>query len=62
MDDTAIAPGLAQRRRRVDPLAVLLVPVEDVGLADEAGVDQVLGVPDRRGVAEGEAQLGLQPL
>jgi hypothetical protein len=53
---------LAQRGLRVEPLAVLLVAVEDVGLADVAGVDQVLGELDGRGEAEGEAQLGLDAL
>ena len=52
---------LAQRRGRVYPLAVLLEPVENVGLADEAGVDQLLGVLDRGRVPEREAQLGPQP-
>jgi hypothetical protein len=54
--------GLAERGAWVDPLAVLLVAVKDVRVADQALVDQVLGVHDGRGVAEGEAELGLEPL
>ena len=52
---------LPQRRCRVDPLAVLLVAVEDVRLADEPGVDQVLRVLDGWCVPEREPELGPQP-
>jgi hypothetical protein len=51
---------LAQRRRRVDPLRVLLVAVEDVRRPHEALVDQRLHVAHRGRVAERESQLGLE--
>ena len=54
--------GLAQGRRGVYPLAVLLVAVEHVRLADETLVDEFLGVLNGRRVAEREPELGLETL
>ncbi len=45
---------------RVEPLAVLLVPVEDERLADEALADQLEHVLDRRGIAERQPHFGLE--
>ena len=61
-DLVGVGVDLAQRRLRVEPLRVLLVAVEDEGRADEALVDQRLGVLHAGAVAEGEAELRLEPL
>ena len=52
--------ALVHRRIGIDPLIVLLEAVEDVRLADEAFGDEGLHVHDRRGVAEGQADLRLE--
>ena len=46
---------------RVEPLAVLLVAVEDKGLADEAFAHQFEHVLHGGCIAEGQPDLGLQP-
>ena len=46
----------------IEPLRVLLVTVEDEGLPDEAGADELEHVPDGRRVAEGQTNLGLEVL
>ena len=53
---------LAERRLGVEPLGVLLEAVEDERLPDEPVGDELAHVAHRRGVAEREAQLRLQPL
>lgn len=46
----------------VEPLAVLLIAVEDKRLADKALALQLKHILHGRRIAEGEAHLGLQPL
>src|SRR5215510_4136654 len=53
--------NLTQRHLRVEPLGVLFVAVEDEGSTDEVRVEQLAGEQSARAVAEGEAELRLQP-
>ena len=53
---------LPERRVRIDPLRILFIPVEDIRLTGEAGIDQLFHVLHRRTVAKGEAKLGVEAL
>jgi hypothetical protein len=53
---------LSQRCRRVEPLRILLVAVEDERRTDEAAGDEVAHVAHGRAVAEGQPHLGLESL
>ena len=53
---------LPQRILRIEPLRILLVPVEDERRADIVVVDQLLHVLHGRTVAKGEAELRLHAL